>query len=94
MAINTIGTGRGAVSAFQDGDLKDGSGLKCFTDETLVQSDAGPMPIADIRAGDLVYSLDEESGEVELHEVTALYKRESPSLYKVGLGGEVIETTR
>lgn len=105
LALGALGAGgagrslRGAGDAGRTGrgvghSIGQGCRLMCFTEETLIQAEKGSTTIGNIRAGDWVYSLDEESGEVELKEVTALYKRETPSLYILDLAGETIETTR
>ncbi len=43
---------------------------QCFTGDTLVLMEYGLTPIADIEAGDYVWSEDTETGECVLREVT------------------------
>ncbi len=67
-----------------------------FSSDTLVQTETGLVPIAEISIGDKVWAYDELTGETSLQEVIHLIAGEgSKELVDIELGkGEVISTTK
>jgi hypothetical protein len=68
--------------------------LRCFVEGTLVKAQAGEVPIEQIKIGDLVWSLNEQSGQKELKEVLELFRIEGASqLIWLLIGNDTILTT-
>ena len=65
----------------------------CFVAGTLVQGEDGAVPIEDIKAGDLVWAWDEETGNVALKRVAETYINQSDELIHIFVNGEEIVTT-
>ncbi|WP_080732440.1 polymorphic toxin-type HINT domain-containing protein [Porphyromonas gulae] len=65
----------------------------CFPAGTKVHTDEGLKNIEDIRAGDRVWSYNEETGEQSLQEVLQTNVRESDHTVELYTDGEKIETT-
>jgi hypothetical protein len=65
----------------------------CFTAGTPVHTEFGVKNIEDIRAGDKVWSYNEETGETGLKEVLQITEREADVTLKLEIGNEIIETT-
>ena len=66
----------------------------CFTAGTLVRTDSGHKPIEDISAGDLVYSLDEETGRYAYRPVVRLFSKQVDAIHQVTYSdGTIIEAT-
>ncbi len=65
----------------------------CFPAGTKVHTDEGLRNIEDIRAGDRVWSYNEETGEQSLQEVLQTNVRESDHTVELYTDGEKIETT-
>ncbi len=66
----------------------------CFTAGTLIAMDNGTyVPIESVRAGDMVWATNPDTGETELKEVLQTFKRESDELVHITVGGEEITTT-
>ncbi len=67
----------------------------CFTPETRVWTATGLVAIALIQPGDMVFALDEATGETSLRMVTEVYEREgdAPLVIVHVSSGETIETT-
>ncbi len=55
----------------------------CFEEGTLVETLEGPLPIEEIETGDLVLSLDVETGEYSYQEVVATSERNTPMLVRL-----------
>ena len=66
---------------------------QCFVAGTLVLTIDGNKPIEEIKAGDLVYSTNPETGESEYKEVVRAFRKESNVLIHIFVNGEEIETT-
>ena len=72
---------------------------QCFTGETLVSTETGLIPIADIKEGDYVWTENVETGEKELKQVLKVYVSETDTIVHVNLRDEngdeitVINTT-
>jgi len=65
-------------------------GRNSFTADTLVHTSVGPIPISEIKVGDLVWSYDESTGEKSLQEVVHLIQSEGDKdLVEVELEGGV-----
>jgi len=65
----------------------------CFVAGTYVLSSLGHVVIEEIRAGDLVWAEDPETGEKSLKEVVQTFVRETKGLVHVSVNGEEIITT-
>ncbi len=67
----------------------------CFTPETRVWTATGPVAIASIQPGDMVFALDEATGQTSLRMVTEVFEREgdAPLVIVHVSSGETIETT-
>ena len=66
---------------------------QCFVAGTLVQTVDGAKPIEAIRAGDMVWAWDEETGEVALKPVVETYINQTYELVHVFVNGEEIVAT-
>ena len=66
---------------------------QCFVAGTLVLTSEGNKPIEEIKAGDLVYSTNPETGESEYKEVVRAFRKESDVIIHIFVNGEEIETT-
>lgn len=65
----------------------------CFVAGTLVATATGYVAIEKIRAGDLVWAWDEETGDVALKPVVETYINETTELTHIFVGGEEIVAT-
>ena len=65
----------------------------CFVARTLVATAAGYVAIEKIRAGDLVWAWDEETGDVALKPVVETYINETTELTHIFVSGEEIVAT-
>ena len=65
---------------------------QCFVEGTPVLTNEGNKPIEEIRAGDLVYATNPETGESGYKEVLRTFWKESDVLIHVFVNGEEIET--
>ena len=68
-------------------------GNVCFVAGTLVKGEEGNIPIEEVKAGDMVWAWDEETGDVALKEVVETYINETDELIHVHVNGEEIITT-
>ena len=68
-------------------------GANCFVEGTLVATAEGQKPVETVEAGDLVWSVDEWTGELVLAQVTETFTRSVEEVWLVHLGGELVETT-
>ena len=71
-----------------------GLSSQCFTGDTLVATEDGLKPIEDVKAGELVWSENTETGEKELRAVTSVSVTETVELVHVWVGKEEIKATR
>lgn len=86
------------VAAFGDNPSCKLSGVpqerpQCFRGDTLVWTKTGMRPIRDLKVGDLVWSVNEASGEEVLRPVTQNYRRAGTALRAVSVSGDTIYTT-
>ncbi len=65
----------------------------CFTADTEILTMTGEVPIQYIEAGDIVWSMDMETGEIRPAKVTEAFHREASEIVTVTVAGEGIETT-
>ncbi len=65
----------------------------CFVAGTKVLTKTGSKNIEDIKAGDMVWTISEISGEKELKEVEEAVVNETDELYEITVGSEVIKAT-
>lgn len=70
-----------------------GGPVACFVGDTKVAVEGGYKNIADIQAGDKVYSLNQETGEKELKEVDKLVNHEVNRIYDFKVGKEDIKSS-
>ncbi|WP_295090453.1 polymorphic toxin-type HINT domain-containing protein, partial [Ruminococcus sp.] len=96
---NGVQLGLGAVGAFGAGmlkgiqfDLQNGIS-KCFVAGTMISTVSGLTAIENIRAGDIVLSADEKTGERGFKKVVETYVRETMKLVHLIVNGEEIVTT-
>ena len=68
-------------------------GNVCFVAGTLVKTGDGAKPIEEIRAGDMVWAWDEETGDVALKPVVETYVNETDELIHLSVNGEEIVCT-
>ena len=80
---------QGGMSGYS-GYLKNGA---CFVAGTTVATATGLVAIEKIRAGDLVWAWDEETGDVALKPVVETYINETTELTHIFVGGEEIVAT-
>lgn len=88
----------GAASGFMSGAITGAvtgavSSPNCFVAGTAVLTATGTVAIETIKAGDLVWAWDEETGDVALKEVVETYVNESDELVHVYVNGEEIVAT-
>ena len=81
------------VVASMGATLIDSGVFVCFIAGTLVATQAGLVPIEDIKPGDWVWATNEKTGETELKEVVNSFVRESNELVHITVNGEKITTT-
>jgi hypothetical protein len=62
-----------------------GCGPQCFTGPTIVWTERGLVPIADIQVGDLVLAHNDETGELSFREVLKTYVRQGAPIVLVTL---------
>ena len=67
--------------------------FNCFTGETFVATVDGQKRIDEIEVGDLVWSANVETGEVELKTVTEVFVKEDNVLVHLTINGSTINTT-
>lgn len=66
---------------------------KCFVAGTLISTSYGLIPIEEIKAGDKVYSFDEDSKVVSENTVEEVFIRETTELVNINIGLETIRST-
>lgn len=66
---------------------------QCFVAGTLVHTESGLQPIESIRAGDMVWAWDEETGAVGLKPVVETYISQTTELVHIYVNGEEIIAT-
>ncbi len=65
----------------------------CFVEGTLISTQIGDKPIEEIKCGELVYSMNESTGEVGLKKVVQTFVNETSKLVQITIGETLIETT-
>ena len=80
----------GAITGFIAGGV---SSSQCFVAGTVVLTSIGYVAIENIRAGDLVWSEDPETGQQSLKTVVQTFESETHELVHVFVGNEEILTT-
>ena len=84
----------GMYDAYKDGK-KVADGVECFAAGTLVATPQGLVSIEEIEVGDLVLSLNEETGEVEAHRVDYVSERDAMVVeLTIGHADGQVETIR
>lgn len=73
--------------------LRNPGGACSFSDDTLVSTTEGKVPISEVETGDTVYAYSEATGEVGEYEVTHTHVHDDPAIAYLTIDGEVIETT-
>lgn len=69
------------------------AGTSCFLAGTKVLTETGMKNIEDIQIGEKVYSINIDTNERELKEVTNLFRGKTDETYELTVGDEVIKTT-
>lgn len=75
------------------GKVNESGESMCFVAGTPVATEEGEMPIEDLRAGDKVWTWNEETGKRELHEITSTSQRVASELIEIQLGSTNITAT-
>ena len=88
--IASINSNRGITKSFVNSTLTE---TICFTEDTLVLSKNGKIPIKNIKIGDLVYSKNENTNEVGLKKVINVFENETDVLIHIKVNGGVIKAT-
>ena len=65
-----------------------GAGRVCFAAGTQVETSEGPMAIEDVKVGDLVWSMDEETGEIALKRVFRTFVTEGKEVLELVVADE------
>lgn len=65
----------------------------CFTEDTLVATQAGLIPISDVEVGDYVYSYNEENAVFEYEEVTQVMNSDTNETVSVFIDGTSVDST-
>jgi len=65
----------------------------CFTDETLVLTENGYVPIAEINIDDYVLAFNDKTNEIAYKKVTETVELEFTQIFKIYYGENVIEVT-
>ena len=67
--------------------------LCSFSEDTLVMTGAGLIPIAEVNVGELVLAFNEATGEIGYYPVTATWAHLDPIIVELTIDGEVVWTT-
>lgn len=70
-----------------------GGGLACFTSDTLVLTEDGYKQIVNVKEGDKVYSLNENTNKIELKEIDKLVNHNVDDIYYIVLENELIKSS-
>ncbi|MDR3272884.1 MAG: hypothetical protein LBT29_05345 [Flavobacteriaceae bacterium] len=71
----------------------DGTGVHCFTKETMIAVPNGEKQIAHLKAGDKILTLNRTTNSIETATILALANQKHHNLYELDFGGVKIETT-
>lgn len=83
----------GAITGFVTGGVGNRLRGACFVEGTAVLTASGSVAIESIQPGDLVWSWDENTGDVALKEVVCTYENPTRELIHLLVQGEEIVTT-
>jgi RHS repeat-associated protein len=64
-----------------------------FSEDTLVSTEDGLVPISEVELDDYVLAYNEETGEIGYYPVVAIWAHEDPVIVYLTIDGETIETT-
>ncbi len=64
-----------------------------FSEDTLVSTEDGLVPISEVELDDYVLAYNEETGEIGYYPVVAIWVHEDPVIVYLTIDGETIETT-
>lgn len=99
-AAGFVGKRLGASSSLGRVGQKLEQGASCavgkgnsFSGDTLVATESGSKPIAEVRVGERVLAYDEASGTTGTYAVTATFSHADPTTVQLTLDGEVVVTT-
>jgi hypothetical protein len=67
--------------------------LNSFSADTLVMTEDGLVPIAELEVDDMVLAYDEETGEIGYYPITVIWVHEDPVIVYLTIEGETILTT-
>ena len=92
--------GSGAVRAIKGVDddivqamMRTLDNLCSFSEDTLVMTEEGLMPISEVDVGELVLAFNEATGEIGYYPVTATWAHLDPIIVELTIDGEVVWTT-
>ena len=92
-ALNSAADGymMGSITGFISGGM---TSNQCFVAGTAILTSVGYVAIENIRAGDMVWATDPETGETELRPVVQTFRNETTELVHVTVNGEKIICTK
>ena len=92
-ALNSAADGymMGSITGFISGGM---TSNQCFVAGTAILTSSGYVAIENIRAGDMVWASDPETGETELKPVVQTFRNETTELVHVTVNGEEIICTK
>ncbi len=64
-----------------------------FSEDTLVMTEDGPVPISELEVGDIVLAYNEATGEIGYYPIAATWLHTDTEIVFLTIDGEVIETT-
>ena len=76
-----------------EGEIIVTAGTQCFVAGTKVLTEDGMKNIEDIEIGQKVYTINTDTNERELKEVTNIFRGTSDELYRLKIGDEIVSAT-
>ena len=90
---NVFDYGAGVLTAGAATRLSSPGGPCSFSADTVVMTEDGPVPIAELEPGDLVLAYNEETGDVGYYPITDVWSHDDPVIVYLTMDGETIITT-
>ncbi|TRX59117.1 hypothetical protein FNH22_11375 [Fulvivirga sp. M361] len=91
--LRNVGVSNSLIAKYAPSLKKVSSPCGCFTSGTLVKTAEGNKSIEELKAGDLVWALDETTNEPELKQIDKVFSLERDSIYVLDIGNEKINVT-
>ena len=92
--------GSGAIRAIKSVDddivqamMRTLDNLCSFSEDTLVMTEEGLVPISEVDVGEIVLAFNEATGEIGYYPVTATWAHLDPIIVELTIDGEVVWTT-